>query len=143
MIGVGCIDDIEAVDAHGAGRQLDRLAGAGQVVGAHPLHQDGRIGRRDLVNFADEGRQGLLDRSARGPHVRAGGHLALAVEGCSGLAPGQGEAISLVGVDHEADGLGRLAQGDGQDAGGQGIEGAGVTGFLGVEQAAHAADGRR
>ena len=58
----------------GAGRQLDRLAGAGQVVGALAVDLDGRIGRRDLDDLADEARQHGVDLGERRPHV--------------GLAPG-------------------------------------------------------
>src|SRR5205085_7985010 len=40
-------------------------------------------------------------------------------------------------------GLGRFAQGDGQDAGGERIERARMAGLLGIEDAAHRADGLR
>jgi hypothetical protein len=50
------------------------------------------------------------------------------------------EAIGFFAILHERHGLGRLAEGDGQDAGGKRVERAGVAGFLGVEQALELGD---
>ena len=49
--------------------------------------------------------------------------------------------IGLVGIHQKGDGLGRLAESDRQDAGGQGVEGARMAGLLGVERPPHPADG--
>ena len=54
--------------------------------------------------------------------------LAFAVLGVGGDAPAYTKAVALCRFRDEADGLGRLAKGDGQDAGGQGIQRPGVAG---------------
>src|SRR5262249_24915145 len=55
-------------------------------------------------------------------------------------APGDGEAVRLVGVHQERNGLGGFAERDRQHAGGEGIERPGVAALLGVQRAPHAAD---
>ena len=54
-----------------------------------------------------------------------------------------GEAIGLLALLHEGDRLRRFAEGDRQEAGGERIERAGVTGLLGVEEALQQRDGAR
>jgi len=82
--------------------------------------------------------------SARTATARAGvarlGDAALGVVGVALLAPAHGEAVALAAVHDEGDGLGGLAKSNGQGAGGQRIEGAGVAGALGVEQPLHHRD---
>lgn len=124
------------MDDHGTRLQHHRLALARQVIGPLAIHLHGGEGGRDLHDLADEGRQGRLDRRHGRTDIELAGHRAFAVEGGGRAAPGDGETVGLVGVHHEGDGLGGLAQSDGQDAGGKGIEGAGVARLLGVEQSA-------
>ena len=71
---------------------------------------------------------------ALGALVRAGDDLALGVVGRGLLAPADAEAIFLGAFLHDRHGLGRLAEGDRQHAGGERIERAGVARLLGVEQ---------
>ena len=69
-----------------------------------------------------------------GPQIGLRDGPALGVVGVGLDAPSDGEAIGLHAVLHDRHGLGRLAEGDGQHAGGERIERAGVAGLLGVEQ---------
>ncbi len=128
------------VDGHRPRLQLHLDPLPRQVVGPLAVHLDGRIDRRGLLDLADEGLQRLCRRLRRGPHVRFSRDHALAVEAGGGLAPGDGEAIGLVRLHQERDGLGRLAKRDGQDASGQRIQGPGVARLLSLEQAAHLGD---
>ena len=85
-------------------------------------------------------RQRRADRLVGRPDVAGRGDLALAVVGRARFAEAQGEAVFLAAVHDERDGLGRLAQGDRQDAGRQRIERAAMARLLGGEQPAHLAD---
>lgn len=136
MVGVGRVADGGLMDHHPAARQCELGTLAGQVIGALAVDLDGAELRRDLIDLADKGRKRRANRLDIGPDVRAAGDLALAVEAVGRDPPVDGEAIDLLRLHHEGDGLGRLAEGDGQDAGGQRVEGAGVPRLLGVEQAA-------
>ena len=136
VVGVGRVADGGLVDHHPAAGQFEIGALARQVIGALAVDLDGTELRRDLIDLTDEGGKGRAHRPDIGPDVGTAGDLALAVEAVGRNPPVDGEAIDLLRLHHEGDGLGRLAQGDGQDAGGQRIERARVTGLLGVEQAA-------
>ena len=81
-----------------------------------------------------------LDRRARGRCVAGAHDLALGVVGVGLGAPAHREAVGLGAVDHERHGLGRLAEGDRQDAGGQRIERAGMARLLRVEEPLDRAD---
>ena len=67
--------------------------------------------------------------------LRGRDDLALGVVGVGLDAPGTVKLIDLPPVHHEGNGLGRLAERDRQEAGGQRVERAGMAGLLGVEQA--------
>ncbi|MNY14299.1 hypothetical protein D3C86_1474690 [compost metagenome] len=136
VVGVRGVGHRRLVDRDPAGVQLELGAVARQVIGALAVDPDGRELGRNLIDLADEGRQRRLHRLDRGPHVGPGDNLALAVDAVGGDAPVDGEAIDLLGVHHEGHGLGRLAQGNRQNARGQRVQRPGVTGLLGVEQAA-------
>ena len=140
MIGVRRGRRLGRMDDHPPGRQFEIHPVAGQIIGAGAVHLDGRETRRGLVDLADEGRQGGLHLVEGRAHVGAGDDLALPVHAVGRDAPIDREAIDLLRLHHHRHGLGRLAQGNGQDAAGQGIQRPGVTGLLGVEQAADATD---
>ena len=141
VVGVGRIADRGLVDRHPAAGQFEIGAFAGQVIGALAVDLDGAELRRHLIDLAGEGPEGRAHRLNVGADIRTAGDLALAVEAVGRNPPVDGEAIDLLRLHHEGDGLGRLAEGDGQDAGGQRIKRAGVPGLLGVKQAADLGDG--
>ena len=141
VVRVGRIADGGLVDHHPAAGQFEIGALARQVIGALAVDLDGAELRRDLIDLTDKGRKGRAHGLDIGADVRAAGDLALAVEAVGRNPPVDGEAIDLLRLHHEGDGLGRLTQGDGQDAGGQRIKRAGVAGLLGVKQAADLGDG--
>src|SRR5690606_3890862 len=95
-----------------------------------------REGRRLLQNLAGEARQDGLDGGPAGAMVRAGDDLALHVVGGGGLAPARGKAVGLAGIHDPADRLGRLAQGDRKNAGGQRVQRAAMAGLGGVGEMA-------
>ena len=131
------LDHREMIDAHRAGHEFHHLTIAGEIVGALTLDLDGGEARRNLLDLADEGRQGRLDRLSGRTDVARGDRAPLGVVGIGLDAPGHLEAVGLAAVHDEGDRLGRLTEGDRQDAGGQRVEGAGMAGLLGIEQALH------
>ena len=137
VVGVGDVEQGEAVDARPTRRQMHRLAGAGQVVGPPAADLDRRVARRNLLDVADETGDRRLDL---GPVRASGGgvdHLALGVVRGPLLAPADGEVIGLGRRHDAANGLGRLAQCDRQHAACEGVEGAGVAELGGTGGAAH------
>ena len=136
MVDVGRVADRGLVDHHPATGQFEIGSLAGQVIGALAVDLDGAELRRHLIDLAGEGPESRAHRLYVRPHIRTAGDLTLAVEAVGRNPPVDGEAIDLLRLHHEGDGLGRLAEGDGQDAGGQRVERAGMAGLLGVEQAA-------
>ena len=62
VIGVRGLDQLQPVDLDRAGRQFDRLAVAGEIIGALAVDLDGGIARRHLLDGAGEGRQQRADR---------------------------------------------------------------------------------
>ena len=67
MVGIGPLDQRQALDLDRARRELDRLAAARQIIGPLAVDLDRGEARRHLLDRADEGRQGRLDRGAAGP----------------------------------------------------------------------------
>ena len=142
-IGVERFDQVQPVDDDLPRRRFDRRAGPRQPVGALAVHPDGGEGRRRLRDLADEGGQGAVDFGCGGPPAAGRDDRALAVVGVPRLAPADGKAVGFPPVHHEGDGLGRLAQGDRENAGGQRVEGSGMAGLLRVEGAPDDAHGAR
>jgi hypothetical protein len=130
----------QAIDHHLAWFQVDGLARAREIIGPLPADLQRREGRRRLLDMAGEPGQGGTDRLIARPILAGGGDGAFAVVGRARLAEAQGEAVLLASVHHEGNGLGRLAQGDRQDAGRQRIERAAMARLFRREQPAHAAD---
>ena len=128
------------VDAGGAGFQGWGAALARHVIGALAGDLDRREDRRDLHDVAGELWQLGADLVVGGADVGGGGDLAVGVVGVSGFTEAEGKAVELGAVHHVGDGLGGGAERDGEDAGGERVEGAAVAGLLGVEGAANAVD---
>ena len=122
-----------------SGLQGDGLPVARQVIGPLALDLDRRIGRGGLGMRAGEAGQGRLDLLLGRALVGGGGDRAFGIVAVARLAPAGGEAVDLLGIHGVRNGLGRLAQRHGQDAGRHRIEGAGVSGLLRIEDALDAA----
>ena len=136
VVGVGRLDQIEAVDVDRARLELHHLAVAGEVIGALAVDLDGREARRHLRDGAGEARQQRADRLGRRPQLARRRDAPFGVVGVALLAPAHREAVALAAVHDERDGLGRLAERDRQEARGERIERAGMAGALGLEQRA-------
>src|SRR5580693_7595833 len=140
MISVWSAQKRQAFDYDAAGLEVDRLAGACQIVGALAFDLEGREGWRDLLDVANEGRQGAADRLVGGTKVAGGSDLALGIFRRARLPEAEREAVFLPAVHDEGHGLGRLAQGNRQHAAGQRIERSAMARLPRAEQAAHTAD---
>src|SRR5712671_2435500 len=140
MVGIRDMDQLEPVNLDRAGLEIDRLAVAGEIVGALAVDLDRRILRRHLRDRAGVARQQRLDRGAGRARLAHGRHAAVGIVGVALLAPAHGEAVGLAAVHDERDGLGRFAKRDWQAAGGERIERAGVSGALAREQPLDGAD---
>lgn len=122
--------ETEVVDADITGLQFYLLVGAGVVEGAFPLDLDSGILGRVLLDVAHKlppRRLDLFRRDALGGEKGVG--FALQVEGRGGLAQ---EDRACVGLDlrlERVDLLGHLACAKDEQAGGQGVEGAGMAHF--------------
>ena len=136
MVCVSDADETQLVDAHRPRRQRHRPAFAGHVIGAPAVDLDRRKCRRRLHHLAGERRKRGLDRRGVGSDAAGLHHLAVGVVGAPPLAPAHRERIGLGPRHHMGDGLGRLAQGHGQHAAGQWVQGAGVPGLRRLKQAA-------
>src|SRR3569832_2430334 len=118
-----------------AGCQFHDFAVPSEVISALALDLDRRITRRDLLVLSGEPGQQGLDGLPAWALVRRRGDLALDVVGVALLAPAHGEAIALAAVHDEGNRLGGFSQRDRQAAGGERVEGAGMSRTLGVDQA--------
>ncbi len=136
--------EARAEDAHATGRELERLAGAGRVVGAPTAHGDGRVGGRDLVALALEplhdprGEAAVREELAR--DLRRARDLALGVIG-RGLGPQrEGRAIALAVEREQPEELRRLADAHDEHASGGRVERACVPHATLPHRAPHAVD---
>src|SRR6201995_279401 len=111
-----------------AGRQLDDLAIARQIIGALALDLDGGIAWRGLFYGASELRQQRADGVRRRPEVAGLDDLALGVVGVALLAPAHREAVALAAVHHEGEGLSGFPGGNRQAPWGGGVGRAAITG---------------
>ena len=88
------------------------------------------------ADLAEEARQCRdAPRSRRNRDRTAFQHPAFGIGRVGGDAELHRGHISLVGMEQFAGKLGRLAEAQGQQAGGQGVERAGMAGLVGIEQA--------
>src|SRR5580700_2569225 len=98
MIRVRSAQKRQAFDQDAAGLEIDRLAGARQIVGALALNLEGREGWRDLLDVAHEGSQRAADRLVGGTKVAGGGDLALGIFRRARLPEAEREAVFLPAV---------------------------------------------
>jgi hypothetical protein len=134
-------EQFEPVEDDRPRRPLDRLAAAGDLVEALAADLDRGVHRRNLRLWSEEAGQRGLDRGGieRGG-VADGGHLALGVLGLR-LDPERDPSdVGLGGPGQVLERLPGGADGDREDAGGGGVEGAGVADLALAEQAADAGD---
>ena len=125
----------DRVQGHPARLALDLDAGAGKLVERLALVLEGRIHRRHLLDLALETAQRLLDLAPADGHGTMLRRLALAVIRRRALPETKHRPVALVGVEQELRELGGLAEGERQQAGGDGIEAAGMAGLAGIQQA--------
>ena len=126
------------MDGDGPGLQLDVLAVADPLVGAHTVDLDGRDGAGHLLDPSGQARQrlpqALLGQVVR-PAAVGRGDLALGVLG-GGLHPeADGDLVGLVRSHQIGEEPGGTPNPQGQQAGGHGVEGAGVAHLAGGGQA--------
>ncbi len=137
MVRIGRLDQLETVDDHRPGVELDDLAVAGEVVGAFAFDLHRGIARRHLGDLAGEmGQQRAQGFGARTSFAGAD-DPSFGIVGIALLAPAHSEAVGLAPVHDERDGLGRLPQRDRQQAGGERVESSGMPGAARLEHAFH------
>ncbi|KAI95994.1 hypothetical protein T281_02355 [Rhodomicrobium udaipurense JA643] len=134
-IGRNCFLDFKLVDGNLPWLKLHHFAVAGEVVGALAVDLDRGIAGRSLHDVADELRQRSLHLLCGRASVARANGLAFRVVGVGLDAPADGEVVGLLAIDHMRDRLRRLAERDGQYAGRQRIERAGMAHLPRVEQA--------
>jgi hypothetical protein len=93
-----------------------------------------------LHDVAAEGGQCSVDLGVGRADVGGGGDLAVGVVGVARFAEAEREAVELRSIHDIGHGLGGSTKSDRQDAGGERIERAAVTGLLSVEGASDAVD---
>ena len=94
------------------------------------------VHRRELLDLAAKSGQHGIDFGLSDLDRMFGGDLAFGIAGGGGLTQAQQGAIGFVGIQQGIGKFGGFAEADRQQAGGQGIERAGVPGLFGLEQAA-------
>src|SRR5262245_920814 len=139
VVGVGDVDEAQAVDLDRTGLELDHLTVAREIIGALAVNLDGREARWDLRDRAGELREDRADVVDGGPCSAGGINAPLGVVGVALLAPAHGELIDLASIHHERDGLGRFPERDREQTRSERVERAGMAGALGaVEPLRHA-----
>ena len=122
------------MDRHRPGRELKDLAITGPIIGTLARHLDGRIGGRNLHNGAHEAGKQRLDLVALRPRIGGRYGPAFCIVAVGADPPADAEPVAFLAVLHERDGFGRFTERDREDAGGQRIERAGMTGLFRIEQ---------
>src|SRR5271155_16500 len=117
MIRIRRFEQIEPIYGYRARGDFDRRAVPRQVVSPLAVNLYGRKARRHLFDRSDKARQQSLDRGRRGAALARVHDTAFGIVGVAFLTPSHGEGIGLSTVDHEGNGLGRLAERDRQTAG--------------------------
>ena len=127
---IGEIEQLEFMNGDGARLALHLDPFAGQPVEAFALVLDRRIHGGQLLDLAGEAGQHFGHRLGGDPGGIMGfDHVALGVGGGGDLAELHSHQVFLVGVEQKGRDAGGVAQTDGQQPGGQGIEAAGVPGL--------------
>lgn len=123
------------------GLSFDGDAFAGQVVEFFTAYFFGRVHGGDLGDFSLEGVESEFDFGEGGDFVASGGDLAVEVIGVGGDAEVEGRAVLFVGGEELVAEAGVLfADEHHHDAGGEGIEGAGVADLFDAGEATEEGD---
>jgi hypothetical protein len=135
-------EQVDRIHPHRPGGQFHLLALAGELVGPMAADQDGRVGRGNLGNIADELSQHALDGGAIGHRGDLHGlNLAGAIVRAALAAQADDRPVALGLVHHQRDQAAGPAQADDQDTLGEGVQRAGVPDLdASARQAAHRVD---
>lgn len=156
-LGVGVAKDFEVVNFDGAGGGFEILAAAGELVGALAVDFDGAEFGDGLELRTEEGFEGGFDNSERGgdrvvegcrrfwgrrvvsdvilgigrisERGLIGGDFAFGVAGGGGVAEAQGGFVGFVEFEKIGGFFGHVAREEDEQAGGKGVESAGVADF--------------
>jgi len=135
------IQNLEFLDFYPDGLEVDRLILAGQFVGGDSGNFFGGEWRRHLLDDALKLGGERPDFSVIYLNVLQGcGGLAIGIVGIGGEAEANYALVGLLGVGVELREAGQVADDDGQDSGGRGVEGSEMTDGTLAENAAHAVD---
>ncbi|MNV43027.1 hypothetical protein D3C71_1347300 [compost metagenome] len=121
---------------------LHYFASTGQLVQRLPITLECRVHRRYLTDLTAKTRQSSFDIGATNGHRALLQNLTLGIRRGGGFAQLRQGFVTLVGIKQVLRELGGLAEAQRQHTGGQGIETAGMSGLLGVEQPANLLQGR-
>ena len=130
MIRIGAIRHHQFLNPKRAGGDFEIFVVAGKFVGALTVDLHRRKLGRNLHDVADKLTQLILDFIIRRAQVRCRDDFALCVIGIGRLAKGDHEFIGLQRVGDIGNGLGCLAQCNGQNTGCLGVERACVARFF-------------
>ncbi len=131
---------VEDLDFTGLQLDLDTLTC--EIIGALAIDLDGRKGRRHLFDQADKLGQGGFYCFLCRARIGFGDGPAFSIVTVRRFTEGNREAVNLVGFHQIGNGFGRFTERNRQDAGGQWIKRAGMTGLLCLEQPADFPDRR-
>ena len=133
--------DVEAVDGHGPGRELDVLAGADAGVGAFAVDLDGADAAGHLLDLARQGGHPGADGVVG--QVRGAGaadDVSLGVVRDRGFTQPDGRRVGLGGAHDVGEQPRRLVDSDHEHAGGHGIQRSGMAHFPGTGDPPHPAN---
>lgn len=131
------LEYVDGVHLHLAFGRLDDITAAGLHIQRFTALLQRRIDRGTLADVAGQRRQRRLQGfGADCRHRALQQHLAFGIVGIGGLAEHDLGIVGLGRPQQQASDLGRLAEAQRQQAGGERVEAAGVAALLGTEQAA-------
>ena len=142
-LGFGALEvkDLDGVDADATGLALDVDALAGVLVEGFALVLEGGIHGGQLLLCAEVLLAGYLKIGLADFGIAGGDDAAFGITGVGSLAESEGGDVGFVGIEQILGEFGGLAEADGEQAGGQRIEHAGVAGFFGTVEAAGLLEG--
>ena len=135
------VKDLDGVDADATGLALDIDALAGVLVEGFALVFEGGIHGGQLLLCAEVLLAGYLKIGLADFGIAGGDDAAFGITGVGSLAESEGGDVGFVGIEQILGEFGGLAEADGEQAGGQRIEHAGVAGFFGTVEAAGLLEG--
>ena len=130
------LEHLDGVHLHLALRRFNDVTAAGLHIQRLPALLQRRIDRGALADAAGQRRQRRLQGLGTDRRHRAlQQHLAFGIVGVGGLAQHDLGVVGLGRAEQQAGNLGRLAEAQRQQAGGQRVETAGMAALFGTEQA--------